>query len=261
MADAKQADTVPGDFNEADYDVIYYATASCPFSLRVRSVLEAKAIKYRFVESVWKYDFSSGQKVTVKEKWFTDLYAKAIGRNHSADGQSPIIKIVKEQKLYTDSLHCCRFLDVRFKDVGASVLCLDDADKTYKNEKLLEFINSGFASKVWGLKTKENIDALKEALTALDAKMREFGDDKVSDKYIFGENVSLCDICLLPYFIQIQARLRYRELTAEFKFEEYVKEKCERVSAWFSFVSAQAWCKNAAPTVDVVVAHFKDIKL
>merc|ERR1712151_1282159 len=132
MADQKADDVL--NFDESQFEVIYYATKLCPFSQRVRSVLEAKKIKYKFVESIWTYDHSSGSRVVTKPKWFIDLYATAIGRNRKSEGQSPMIKIVSTGKVYTDSLPCCRALEQIFKDKSPSVLSFDDMDVMVKNE-------------------------------------------------------------------------------------------------------------------------------
>ena len=243
------------DFDESAFDVIYYATKTCPFSQRVRSVLEAKQIKYKFVESVWSYDHSTGKRVVTKEQWFKDLYATAIGRNRGSEGQSPMIKIVSTGKVYTDSLPCCRALEAIFKDKKPSVIASDDIDSMVKNEIFNGYITGSFAMKA-RFADKDGVEAFKAELKVLDGKMCEYGD-KDGDKYIFGDGVTLSDICLLPTWCRINARVKYQKL--EFDVAAYVKKECARLSKWSEFIMAQQWAKNVMCPDEDYVGHFVEV--
>eukprot|EP01084_Bolivina_argentea_P177846 307534_1 len=254
MASEKKSDDALN-FDESKFDVIYYATKRCPFSQRVRSTLEVKGIKYKYVEVTWTYDHSSGSRVVTKPKWFTDIYKQANGRNVNSNGQSPIIKLVKTQKLYTDSQPCCRLLDNVFKDCGSSIIAYNDSDILFHNEILNGYITSGFARKT-GPSNKEELGKFKDELKVLNDKICQFTKD--GEKYIFGDSATLSDICLLPYICRVNSYLKYYNLENEFNFQEFVQNNCQRLYKWITFVMAQDWAKNVVMSDDDYIFHYKE---
>ena len=243
-------------FDESQFEVIYYATKLCPFSQRVRSVLEVKEIKYKFVETVWSYDHSSGSRVVTKPKWFTDLYSTAIGRNRKSEGQSPMIKIVSTGKVYTDSIPCCRALEQIFKDKSPSVSAADDIDVLVKNEIFNGYITGSFA-RASRFTNKEGVDALKNELKVLNDKMGEYGDEN-GNGYIFGDQCRLSDICLLPIYCRLNATAKYTNLEKDLNLDQFVKENCARLSKWSAFVMSQQWAKKLTFADEEYIGHYKE---
>jgi len=180
-----------------------------------------------------------------------------MGRNQKSEGQSPMIKIVSTGKVYTDSLPCCRALEALFADKKPSVIASDNIDSMVKNEIFNGYITGSFASKA-RFADKEGLDAFKQELKVLDGKMCEYGD-KDGEQYIFGDAVTLSDICLLPTWCRINSRLKYQKLLKELDLVAFVKENCPRLSKWSAFIMSQQWAKNVMCADEDYIGHFVEV--
>ena len=224
-----------------------YSNLICPFDHRSRVALHAKGLEYEFVQIPLSVELAKMKDEGVDScinwknsgKTIDELVSlkESYKVNYNPGGEVPTL-VIDDRNIVRESDVVVEFLDDMFPERGAKLLPSDPYQRA-NSRNMMKIIgrNNGISLLYKALNNRDctKDEELRDSLYKFFAKFCDLADD--TGPYFLGENLSIVDIMLGPFYIRFLEVLFYFRGIDLVPTDEKLYPWATRMRSWGSAIT------------------------